>query len=154
MTGVESASFNQPPKEQTMQMQLDRVVVPAGLFNPARTFSAVRADDGFYFIYTGKAMGNVPAAGGVSGAIAGTILDKMADKRLVEIAENERRLRESTPAEMAKTKHSVFVPKDGVEVDVRGGYFPIVKLKGGGKKLTLHFQHQDEATVRRFFASA
>src|SRR5262245_58714072 len=124
-------------------MQLDKVVTPAGVFSPARTFSVVRADDGLYLIYTGRAMGSAPARGGVSGAIAGAILDKMADKRGLEIDENERKLRASSPAEMVRTKHSLFLPRESIrEIVFKSGAFasafPIVVVKGS-KKLRLHF---------------
>lgn len=136
-------------------MQLDRVVIPAGLFNPARTFSLVRDDEGLYLIYTGKAMGYVDEGGGAAGALAGRLLDKMADKRAVEIEENERKLRASSAKVMATTKHSVFVPKSAIEsIEVKGvtpDGSPVVVVKGP-KKLKLHFQRQDEPTVRQFFA--
>jgi hypothetical protein len=136
-------------------MQLDKVVAPAGVFSPARTYSLVRSDDGLYLIYTGRAMGYVPSTGDVSGRVAGAILDRMADKRALEIDENERKLRASSPAEMVRTKHSLFVPKHSIqEVVFRSGAlynaFPVVVVKAS-KKLKLHFHHQDQATVRQFF---
>jgi hypothetical protein len=132
-------------------MQLDRVVVPAGLFNPARTFSLVRDDGGFYMIFTGPAMGNVPQTAGVAGVIAGGILDKMADKRAIQIAENEDKLRQSSAAAMKDTKYSLYFPKDSIqEITIKSGTFPIVVVKAA-KKHTMHFG-QDDATVRQFFA--
>jgi hypothetical protein len=133
-------------------MQLDRVVVPAGLFNPARVFSVVRETEGLYLIYTGRAMGNVQPRGGVAGAVAGTILDRMADKRSVEIAATEDRLRQSGAAAMKDSPHSHFFPRATIKrVTVKDGAFPVVIVEAD-KKLKLHFQGHDPATVRELFA--
>ena len=133
-------------------MQLDRVVVPAGVFNPARTFSVVRDDDGLYLIYTGKAMGP-RRGGGVAGVAAGAILDKMADKRSVEIAKVEDQLRQSSAAAMKETRNSRFIPRAAIKaVTIKDqGTFPVVVVEAD-KKVKLHFEGHDPAAVRELFA--
>lgn len=138
-------------------MQLDRVVVPAGFFNPARTFSLVRDDGGIYLIFTGRAMGpNMSGGAGAAGAIAGAILDKMADKRFVEIQAAEEKLRREGPASMKDTKYSHYMPASAIQaVEIKGGDpphgWPVVVLRGD-KKFKLHFGAYDRATVQQFFA--
>ena len=134
-------------------MQLDRVVVPAGVFNPARMFSLVRDDDGLYLIYTGKAMGNAPATGGIAGVAAGKLLDKMEDKRLAEVVKVEETLRQSSAAAMKDTKYSRFIPRAAIKaVTIKDrGTFPVVVVEAD-KKVKLHFRGHDPATVRELFA--
>jgi hypothetical protein len=142
--------------ERVTDMQLDRVVAPAGLISSAKTYSLVRDAGGFYMIFTGPAMGNAPAKAGVAGAIGGAILDRMADKRATQIAENEAKIRQSSAAALKDTKHSRYVAKASIkEVVFKSGAlygaFPVVVVKAD-KKVKLHFREQDEATVRQFFA--
>ncbi len=135
-------------------MQIDKVVCPPGVFAPARTFSLVRDGDGVYLIYTGPAMG-AASGGGVAGVAAGAILDKVAQRRAVEIEATEQRLRQSGPAAMAQTKHSRFIPNGAIRgVTIKGGAQPNgwpVAVVQADKKITLHFHVQDPATVRAFF---
>jgi hypothetical protein len=130
-------------------MQLDGAVTPPGVFSPARTFSLVRDDGGLYLIYTGRAMGPAPRAS-VAGAIAGAVLNKIADKRAAEIAEVEATLRDSSAAAMKDTPHSRYVPRASIqEIAVHPGSYVRVVVRAD-KKLKLHLW-QDEATVRQFF---
>src|SRR5688572_10793611 len=133
-------------------MQIDRVVVPPGFFNPARTYSLVRDDAGIYMIFTGPAMGTAPAGGGVAGLAAGAILDRMADKRSVQIAEVEAKLRASSAAAMKDTKHSRFIPRTAIKaITVQdAGSHPVVTLVAD-KKVKLHFHAAAAANVRAFF---
>lgn len=79
----------------------------------------------------------------------------MAEKRAVEIDENERKLRAAGGKAMAGTKPSLFMAKSATEaIELKGlslGGFPVVVVKGP-KKLKFHFHLQDEATVQAFFA--
>jgi hypothetical protein len=136
-------------------MQLDKVVCPPGLFNPARAFSVVREDAGLYLIYTGRAMGNAPIAGGVAGLAAGAILDRMAAKRGTEIDAVEAKLREVGAAAMKDTKYSLFFPRETVQaVEISGGDrpggWPVVVIRAA-KKVKLNFFSHDLASVRSLF---
>jgi hypothetical protein len=128
-------------------MQLDKVVVPAGLFAPARTYSLVRDDTGLYVIYTGRAMGNTPSGGGIAGVAAGAILDGIARKRAVEIEANEAKLRELGAAGMKDTKHSRFIPKSAItRVEVQHQR----AIVAADKKLT--FLYYEPGELKQFFA--
>src|SRR5262249_55673432 len=135
-------------------MQLDKVVAPPGLIVPARTFSLVREDGGFYMIFTGRAMMDV--SGSAAAALAAPLLRRKATKYAVRVAEGEAKLQEQGAAALANTKYSQYVPADSIRsIEVfsshRWGHFPTVVVKAA-KKTTLIFCHQDEQTVHVFFA--
>ena len=128
-------------------MQLDKVVIPAGLFNPARTYSLVRDNDGVYLIYTGRAMGNVAPSAGA--AMAKPILNAIEGKRAVEIEAVEAKLRQDGARAMKDTKHSRFLPKASIKSVEIANQRVVVNAD---KKLKLHCFAHDPTTLREFFA--
>jgi hypothetical protein len=139
-------------QNSTLQTQLHRLVVPAGIFNPARTYSLVIGDKGLYVIFTGKAMSNVPVPVGPAGTLAAGILDKIAEKRAVEITAVEDRLR-SAPAEqvLKERKHSQYLPKSSIKsVEVKSGPYPRIVVQAE-KTLTFHCWQNDQE-LREFVA--
>jgi hypothetical protein len=132
--------------------QLHRLVVPAGIFNPARTYSLVCDDDGLYVLFTGRAMGNRPMGITPAHAIAGAILDKIADKREKEIAGVEEHIR-SAPAKavVSESKHSRYLARASIKsIEIKTGAWVRVVVEAE-KKMSFHCW-QDEQAVRAFFA--
>ena len=123
------------------------------MFAPARTFSVVRDPAGLYLIYTGRAMSLArPEAAGVAGMLAAKPLDRIAAKRLAEIDAVEARLRHDGAPALKDSPYSRFIPNDQLQrIEIIEGAWPIVVIHAG-KKVKLHFQHHDLATVRAMFA--
>jgi hypothetical protein len=139
-------------------MQLHRVVIPPGLIAPARTYSLARDENGFFLIYTGRAMAlNRPPAPALAGVAANALMNRIEKKYDAEITANEAKLRELGPKALEGTKHSRYIPRAALQkIDFKSGAlyvrFPCVVVHAD-KKLKLVFPHHDRGTVQSFFSA-
>ena len=71
---------------------IPRCIKKPGLIVGARTYRLIFNETGLYIIQIGKAMMDAPPSDPISGAIANSIIDKIAAKREKEMAQVEAEL--------------------------------------------------------------
>lgn len=118
----------------------------------------VRADGGLYVIFTGPAMRDQRAPGGVSGKLAQVGINKIEAKRDKKISAVEAKLTEVGPAAMAKTKNSMFIPADAIQsLEITDTYSPSLEatipyvIVKANKKLKLRFAGATAEQVAELF---
>lgn len=123
---------------------IPRCIKKPGLIVGARTYRLVFNESGLYLIQIGKAMMDTPPTDPISGAIANSIIDKIAAKREKEMAEVEAELAGKDLNSLVDNKKSYFISKqDFSELKITENMSEI-KLKIKSSKINIDlYAHSD-----------
>lgn len=133
---------------------IPRCIKKPGLIVGARTYRLIFNETGLYIIQIGKAMMDAPPSDPISGAIANSIIDKIAAKREKEMAEVEAELAGKDLNSLIDNKKSYFIRKENFnELKITENVSEIkLKIKSSVINIDLYFHPSYKASLELIVA--
>jgi len=132
---------------------ISRCIKKPGLITGARTYRLVLNENGLYIIELGNAMMETPKTNVVSDAIAGVIVDKIAENLERKIVEKENSLVGKDLNQLVDNKKNFLIHKEGItEILLIDSNFELkLSIKSSVLKISLYFYLKDKSILETIY---